>query len=418
MAELIPDQSGYLALHRLSIHLVLASDICFLSKLYIGILPDFTQRVLLLTLTVIAFMYWVIALLRGHLLAASLGALAVAIVFGQIIVFEANWDMAPNWSGAGQYAVFLSFLPIFIMARDGQAGHVTKLLALYSFAYAAIYIGWATAYQAGIVPRQFVSSILLSDTERGDRLFAYLGALSYAWYVALGRVRADPSAWSFSALLVCATANILTLSRVYLTCLGVVTILNLIGASTRTIRFICLGTMLGVGSVISYGLVDSRWNPFLLTSADSSGLGRALEFQVSQELYANSPVLGLGLASTPDYPPLISGISFFSPGDFGVAGVLLDFGILGIVLFLVSSAVSCAPIVITGDANQRILFLNGCTFVLYGCIAPVLFSPGGIFYFAANLGLWLAQTSRSQARPSRPPAMAACERLPASQASG
>jgi hypothetical protein len=384
-----------IAIHRVAIEIIIAADLCFSSRLYMGVLPDFAQRILLSTLLLLSSFYIGIAVLRGHMVPVLLAALAIGLVVGQIIVYDLNWGMEPNWTGAGQFSVFLTFVPFFIMSRDGLAPYLARRLAFYAMFYVFLYTGFVIAYRFGIVPRRIAEPLMMNDAERGERFFAYIGALAFAWYVSLGRVRDRASVYSVLMLFACALANLLTLSRVYLVCLVAVTSISLLQPPRWLIQTVCLGILVTISSVLLYGMVDTRWNPFFaFASGDNSGLGRALEYQVAQDLLARSPFFGLGLASSGEMPARLTGISFFSPGDLGAAGVWLDLGIFGLGLFLVSSIIACSRIHMLPNQSAEALFLNGCTLALYGSIAPVLFAPGGTFYFAAILGMWLAQEIR------------------------
>lgn len=388
-----------LPFHRAMIHVIIIADLCFSSRLYQAVLPDIAQRLLLSTLLLVSIGYLVISVLRGHVVPALLAVLAGGLILGQINVFAANWGMGINWPGIAQYSVFMCFIAIFVISRDGLAPYFIRTLVTYALIYVAFYIGFVAAYHAGVLPAQISRPLLLNDAERGDRFFAYGAALAFTWYFAIDRIRERVTVGTLLMFLACALANILTLSRVYLLCLMVVTALSVLRMPRWLIRAVGLGALFFVSGVLLYGMLDVRWNPFFtFASNDTSGLGRAFEYQVAQELLSRTPVWGLGLPSSPEQPALLTGVSFFSAGDLGTAGVLLDLGLLGLLLFFASSCVACSQIHIVPNSHANALFLTGCTLAFYGTIAPLLFSPGGTFYFAVILGMWLAQETRQTYR--------------------
>lgn len=377
------------------IHAIIAADLCFSSRLYMAILPEIAQRILLSTLLLVGLAYLGLALMRGHVVPVLLFLLAGGLIIGQLIVYQVNWGMAANPTGVAQYTVVLTFIVFFVIGRDGLADHAMRVLAIYALGYVCFYIAYVGAYFAGVLPPSFTTALLLRDIERGDRFFAYAGALAFSWYVALNRVRAHRTAGRIAVFGVCALANVLTLSRVYLACLAAVTILDLLRVPRAVIRIVCIGALCVASSVLLYGLVDTRWNPFFaLSGNDTSGIGRALEYQIAQDLLVRSPILGLGLSSSPEQPGLLTGISFFAAADLGMAGIVLDLGILGLSLFLIASWIACIRPPMLRDYRGDALNLTGCTLAMYGCIAPILFLPGGAFYFAAILGTWLAGDQR------------------------
>ncbi len=393
-----------LKFHRVMIHVIIVCDLCFSSRLYQAILPDIAQRLLLSTLLLVSIGYLAITVLRGHVVPALLAVLAGGLILGQINVFAANWGMDINWPGIAQYSVFMCFIVIFVISRDGLAPYFVRTLAIYAFIYVAFYIGFVLSYHAGVLPAQISRPLLLNDAERGDRFFAYAAALAFTWYIAIDTVRKRVTVGTLSLLLACALANILTVSRVYLLCLMVITALSICRMPRWLIRAVGVSALFIVSAVLLYGMVDTRWNPFYaFASNDTSGLGRAFEYQVAQELLSRSPIWGVGLFSSPEQPGLLTGISFFAAGDLGTAGVLLDLGLLGLLLFLVSSLIACSMIGIVPDLHANALFQTGCTLALYGTIAPILFAPGGTFYFAVILGMWLAQETRRTYRAALGP---------------
>lgn len=407
MSAAAPGRWNLLSLHRGAIHAIIVADLCFSSRLYMALLPDIAQRLLLSTLLLTGLAYLGLALMRGYVVPVLLFVVAAVLIIGQMMVYEMNWGMTANPAGAAQYTVILTFIVFFIVGRDGLSEYAINTLAVYALGYVCFYIAYVAAYFSGLLPPSFTTALLLNDADRGDRFFAYAGALSFSWYVALSRVRERRTQRRVAVFGLCVLANVLTLSRVYLACLAAVTAMELLRLPRAVIRIVCIGSLFFISAVLLYGLIDTRWNPFFaFSSNDASGLGRGLEYQIAQDLLMRSPILGLGLSSSPEQPGLLTGISFFSPGDLGMAGVMLDFGVVGLSLFLASSWIACTRLPTVKSYQADALNLTGCTLAMYGCIAPILFVPGGAFYFAAILGTWLSAGQGTHPETGRSGSMA------------
>lgn len=377
-------------LHKVLLNILMMADLCFSSRFYLGVAPELTQRLLLSSILIISVFYLSIALLRGHVIPILIYVLAVTLVCGQMIVFSINFSADINWNTAAQYSVFLSFMPVFVASRDGISNYIVKRLSVYAYAYVSLYIFYSIGNQFNLLPAQLTRPLILNDVERGERLFSYAGALAYAWFVSIKKLR-NFNVINFVLFTMTAAANLLTISRVYLLCLGIVTAMSLINFKRSTIRTVCLLSLVVVSLTLLYGLVDARWNPFFqFAGTDSSGLGRALEYDIARELISQSPILGYGVAVSPDFVVTLTGLGFFAGSDLGAVGLVLDYGIIGLLLYFVCALISTSYIPKLGWWADP-LFLKGSTLSIYGCIAPVLFAPGGVFYFAALFGIWLSQ---------------------------
>lgn len=382
-------------IHRMATHVLIGADLLYCSRLYLVFLPDFAQRLLLSTQILVSVFYIFIAVLRGYIAAVLISVACICLVIGQALIFEQSWSVPLNWNGIGQYGAFLSFVPIFIMARDEAAPYFVAMLVRYAVGYAFAYSLMSLMHSVGLLPPQITAPLTLNDLERGDRLYAHPGALAFAWYASLLLVQQRPTGLRAALFLVSALANVLTLSRVYLGCIAIVSALSVVRAPRRWIGIACFGTFGVLSAILVYGMIDTRWNPFFaFASNDTSGIGRALEYQIAQEIMGRSPMLGMGLTSFSDYHFSATGLSYFAPGDLGLVGVLLDYGAIGVLLFLVAAAIACAHNQLIPKPFDHAFFLLGCTFVLDSSISPNMFAPAGSFYFLVIFGLWLAQEAK------------------------
>ncbi|MHC2018718.1 hypothetical protein [Methylobacterium sp. CM6247] len=381
--------------HRIAIHCLVIADVLFSSRLYQSLLPDFAQRILLSTILLLSLIYFAIAVIRGHVLPVMIAVGAVSLVIGQMVVFSNNFSTQIDWNFSAQYIVFLSFLPIFVMSRDGMATLIAKVILAYALIYTLVYAVIGILYSAGLLPGALFTALLLNDAERGDRLFAYAGALAFAFYYSMGALQKNFTIKNLAIMMLCVAANYFTLSRVYLLCLTIVAVMNIVKLPRRIIALTSFGGFAIVSVGLLYGMADHSWNPFYaFASQDTSGFGRALEYQVLQDILPSNFVFGLGIPGAPGLGAQVTGLSFFASGDLGAVGVFCDLGLIGLLFYIIAAAISCSEIHIMQERFSTCFFQTGCMMVLYGSIAPVLFAPGGVFYFSAILGIWLAQELR------------------------
>ncbi|PSC03132.1 hypothetical protein SLNSH_20600 [Alsobacter soli] len=385
-----------LAIHRIVLHLLIIAELVFSSRLYLAFLPSFAQRLILALILLTSAGYTALALARGYFAAAFVQLVCLALIITQMLVFEGNTSLPVEWNGIGQYLTISLFVPIFMLCNYGLADRFMDVFGRYTTIYALLYVPFVLLHNFNLIPMQIVQPILSNDVERGDRLFAHSGALLYAWFLILGRLRFGFTFGRAIIVPMCLLALLLTVSRVYLTCAGVITVFFLARVPYSLTRVICLLALGTASAVLLYGALDPTWNPFAgYLDSDTSGRGRMLEYQVAQVLVQRSPIFGYGLPSSGDQAGFVTGLTFFAGNDLGAFGVYMDLGIIGLVLYFAASVLATQRLELPSEPFRSALFYAGCTLALDGCLSPMLFIPGGTIIFAVILGVWLAQKAQS-----------------------
>jgi hypothetical protein len=393
----------------MAINIFLLGDMLFTARVYRVFGDAIAQPVVLAIMAGISLFYAALAFLEGKFLPLLLYFGAVGLLINQLNVFSEITHAPVNPNSAFQHIAITTFIVFFMVSRAGLRDYMMNQVALFATAYSIFYTLAAVANFAGALPPALLEAITTTDIERGDRLFSYSTATAFAWFYWLYRFRSVPNMTNLALMTVCALAIILSLSRVFIVFVAVITLLSIITTSKLTIRAVCLGALGTVSAVYFYGLFDQSWNPFKLLTSDSSGLARSLEYETIRYLLWQNPITGVGIPSFQTEVERLTGNLFFAAGDLGALGPWFDFGLYGLVLFFIGSFIATMPPTRIDDSFAQPLFLTGCMMAGYGCLAPVLFSPGGSTYFALLLGLWL---DRGRSGPSTlPPAGVIADRV-------
>lgn len=388
-------------IHRSSVHLLLFADLLFSSRLYrIGDMA-FMQPLLLGLCAGFVTFYFVFTLLRGYLRPAALLVAALLLIVMQLNVFADLAGVAVKLNAGFQFFWALTFIAFFLAIKDGHGRYLANALLFYASLYAVIYTALALAFNFGLVGADALGILVADDAERGQRLFSYTIASGYAWFGWLYRLRERRSWGALIMLAISGLAIYLALSRVVTVCLVLMTIAALRGYTLNSIGKVCLAVLLIVSAISIYGVFDTRWNPFGLLTSDTSGAFRMWEYEVARDLLREHFVLGIGIAPGVEEAWQFVQQDFFAPSDLGVLGIWFDLGLAGLFCFLAGSFIACRPGVKMETSLGAPLVLTGCLMTAYGCIAPVIFYPAGVTYFAILLGFWLQGRDDSQQAQER-----------------
>lgn len=379
-----------LALHRCVIHLLLIADLLFTSRIYRAIETIPTQPLLLGSATLLIAVYLVMALWRGFGWAPFLLILLLALLLCQMVVFSSIADVPVNWNAGFQFCWLFTFIIFFLAIEDGHGEYLGKTLFLYASIYIFVYVVMSLLLRLGLLPVTAFPGMVLDDAERGHRLFNYGIASAYAWFGWTQRFRIMRSTKSLVMLGVSGLAIYFSFSRVISIAIILLTLIYLSGVNLRSIgRFAFLLFAL-VSAVIIFGVFDTDWNPFIYFSRDSSGSFRLQEYELARALLRLHPSLGIGIPPNAEEAWDLIQQDYFAASDLGLMGVWFDWGLAGVLLFVAGSYVSCSPRVICASEWNAPLVLTGCLMAVYGCIAPVIFYPAGVTYFAVLAGFFLA----------------------------
>ncbi len=395
-------QSGQVAVqfHKVTIHLLLIFDVIFSSRMN-RILGDWLQPVVLSSSAAIVLYFAVLAFISGYVwqLLLLMGSLWLVMHQLQQSSTITSLPYVPNLGF--MFTFTMTFAVYFMVSKLQLRAYLVRTLAFYATIYAVSYTIVAVLYSVGALPHQVFEPLILSDIERGDRLFAYSAASAFAWLYWL-EMRGKSPFMGNIMLALCGIGIILTLSRYFIICVALITLLRMASVSQRNIGRFCFVILSIAAVVYLYGLVNVDWNPFSGFSGDSSGDTRIKEYDAARFALLAHPLFGFGLTADDKAVSAVVGDLFFSSGDIGIIGIWWDFGLIGIVLFMIGSYICCKPISGLSSDLAGPLFLTGCMMVLYNAVAPIIFYAGGSNYFCIILGLYLDQSSaqRGGAGPS------------------
>jgi hypothetical protein len=377
-----------LVVHKVAIQAILWCDLLFTSRIYRVIDTAIMQPLLLGILAGIACAYTVLAVLERRYTEVLVQVLYVGLVATEMLHFGELVSTPVNPNAAFQYLLVTNFISFGTFITAGLSSFVLWQLLRVSFAYACFYAAIAVLYTFNSVPNDIVSALILNDVERGERLFNHLGATAFAWFYFLSQVRRKPQIASLTGMLVCGLSIYLTLSRVYIVCIVLVSSLWLARFRLSTVRVICLAVLWVASLTYFYGLVEPAWNPFALFSTDTSGSVRADEYETNRYFVQRDFIWGAGIPSEQKDVEKLTGNYFFAASDLGTFGVWFDFGLFGLGLFIAGSHVVCHVVDQVEERFRAALVLTGCMFASYSCIAPAIFYPTGGTFFAIILAYW------------------------------
>ncbi|MDB5525909.1 MAG: hypothetical protein JWM58_3672 [Rhizobium sp.] len=402
----VPLQAGrHLWLHRPAMHALLICDVLFTSRVYLVPGIPILQPLLLGTSAALILFYAAFAYMRGHIFPVLLLMSCIALIINQLYVFEALSSVPLQFNSAFQFVWVMTFIVFFVISKDGNRHYLVNTLFMYASLYVVFYVAVALLNEFHILPAQLLRPLILEDHERGQRLFNYSAASAFAWFGWLYRAKTGPSMKTIVMLAICGLAIFLTLSRVFMLILILLTFAYLFRLGMSMIKVLCLSALWTASVFNLYGFVDSDWNPFALFSGDSSGSFRMLEYNVARIFLLQNPLSGIGIAPSSTDSWHLLGYDFFAAGDLGITGVWFDLGLFGLVLFFIGSHIACKPVRDIDASFRWPLVLTGCLMAGYGCIAPVIFYPAGATYFAILLGLWLDRRKVKSAQPLDTPLM-------------
>jgi hypothetical protein len=325
----------------------------------------------------------------GYFGPALIWTLGVALIAAQLFNFSKMFGTAIEINTAFQFMWPLTFIVFFVASREGYREYIAKTLFVYATIYSVLFSILAVALFLKVLPSDISEPLAAEDVERGTRLFGYLIAVTFAWFGWLFRVRKSPTVIGILFLATCAIAMVLSQSRVITILAASLTILALLRVSATSIRISSLTIVWSAAAISIYGLIDQSWNPYSIFSLDSSGKFRMWEYELARDLISKNFFSGVGFAPTQWHLWNFLNYNYFSANDLGIFGVWVDWGLIGLVIFLIAGHISCASVRGMPELLRVPLFQVGCLMAAYGCIAPIIIYPGGATYFAVLFGYWL-----------------------------
>ena len=365
-------------------HLLLVFDFIYESRLN-RIMGDWAQPLILSSVVLIVAFFGVLAFLFGYVYQVAVLLGFIWLILHQLHQFSDVTGVAYIANLGFGFSFSFTFIAFFALSTLGLRDYMLKWLVIYGSIYTILYLLMGIMYVAGVLPQLLLAPLTLNDVERGQRLYNYQAASAFIWFYWFN-LRAKGGLFGIGMAIVSGLAVLLTLSRVYILCTALVTVLSLIVKKKR-VGHICFLLLASAAAVYLYGLIDEQWNPFSFFSGDSSGNTRILEYDAVRYQILAHPLWGIGFISDSDGTAALIGNIFFAAADVGISGVWWDFGFIGVLILLVGSYICCRPLkglpVKLGDP----LYLTGCLIAVYGCLAPIILYPGGVVFFSIILGL-------------------------------
>lgn len=385
---------------KLIAHVFLLADLLFNSRLYRLFGVAAFQPVLLGLGAAIMFGAFAWGVFRGYLTTSVLAIILLGLMVHQMYFFSSQSLVLPQVNSIFQYLWLLSFVVFYALFSEGLFASASRFLVGYSSAYVMLYVVLSLATILNVIPSDFFAPLTLLDLERGARVFIYAPAAAYAWFFWLQKCRVDRNRLNVAMCFLCAAAIGLSLSRVYILVVSLVTCFMLCKLSPRSLGYVCAVLFFAAAGFNLFGLVDVDWNPYSEFAGDSSGSYRIIEYELARFFIDKNPLFGFGLAPTPKAAGLVLTNDFFSASDIGPTGVWFDWGITGLLLFIIGSAITFIPYKPGPEADFNApLYLTACVLGLYGCLAPLIFTGGATFFGFIFAGWLYSRKQRIRGRP-------------------
>jgi hypothetical protein len=249
-----------------------------------------------------------------------------------------------------------------------------------------------------------IEAIVLSDVERGARLYLYAGLACFTYFYWLVQYRTKATAWNLFFLGLAASASVLSLSRVYLLLLFCLTVLFICQPKPATVTITARLLFFAGSAFVLSGMVYTSLNPFEFFAGDSSGSYRAMEYDVVRNRIQMDPLSGFGLSPVMELSKPFLGPFQIYASDLGSLGVWFDFGAIGLILYFLVLWVCSRPSRSLPFEHGWPLFLTGALMTADGCISPMATADGGATITGLILAAGLtAKASQLRERAPRRP---------------
>ena len=186
--------------------------------------------------------------------------------------------------------------------------------------------------------------------------------------------------------------------------LGTYTVLR----NTKRVGVLCFLAFFVASLVLIVGLNDHAFRPFdMFGSNDSSATIRSLSYEATKYFVRDYWLFGVGLASSRDDTINLMATTTFFFSDIGAVGVFYTGGVVGLIIFMMISAISA----FSGFFLQALGFeradadglaLAGCACTSLGIIAPDLWSGSSTVLSAIFIAAFYVYLKNRPTRPGRP----------------
>ncbi len=362
------------------LHVFLAGDMLLASRFFEFV--GFFVRSPLFYLTVACLPYFFIrAVQRSYLPEITIFALAALGMLAQNFHFAAISRQPLNFNSIAQFNAVFCFVVFanFVRARD--VDYLLRAIYLYSCVYVVVYVAASTSIFLHLMPGDIEARLTESDPERGARILIVASATLYCVYFSYFKL-VETRAWRYAAMLAFAlTGLIMSQSRLLLVIVGFVQILSPVLPGRRGLSIVCFGGFLALSGVILYGMYDPHWNPFVIFGDDTSARIRTGAYDTVRQILWAHPLAGAGIAASDADMVAFTSNPTLSAADLGPIGIWLVFGLVGVVVYVISVYMQCFCTQFGGCgsvSNSKAVQYTGCIIGFFGCLTPTWFN-GSLF---------------------------------------
>jgi hypothetical protein len=376
-----------LFLHTLLIgHVLLSSE-------FLVITGETSRFVISLILACSVGYFFILACLQFRFVELTIFTLIALVLTASTVSYAQTFSRELNLSTLLQWYGVLSFIAFSYFVREGMFESVLRTLFIYCAIYSLLYLLGAYLLSQGTLDAFLDTHLVLPDSERMNRLFLAQFVACFAFMSSMIRIKKQFSIRYLFIAAITLGAIVLSLSRVFIAVVLLVSVAYIIGFRAKLIGFASFALFFAISIYLIYGIVDPHFDPFEFSATDQSALQRDLSFSVMRPFIFKYPILGVGLPNNRDDLSHLLGPDR-SPSDLGVVGIWFVFGLIGVFLYIYSAFICCSQKLSNmkleaGSADA--LMLTGNCLGLYACISPNIWVGSGSIFFGIAIAARLSR---------------------------
>jgi hypothetical protein len=370
----------FLSILGLAFYIIAASRV---TEVFSGL--EIVRQICLTGMISIAVLSVVLAVVLREVLAPVVIAFFIASIPFSAWVFSAatGTEYVPL-SGGNFYSGALVGI-FYLTWRHGDPQRFLRAIYLITTVYAVVYVLLWVGLTAGVITLPEEAKILTAadaGSGRGARLVLANAFATYGLAVAVVAMNRRPNVRDGLCVILFATCFYLAQSRVIAALvLAVMTAYTIIRLprprlpSPKIFQGAAFAVFVAGLTASIYVAVTPGVNPFSGDRYNLSAWARSEEIIIAQRLIPEHAWLGIGIPNgIRAYAP-ISDVSFFYPSDIGLVGVLVSYGIPGLMLYFAIICGACfATAKLTDIVEPRFAYafgLTGAILTLYSVLAAV-----------------------------------------------
>lgn len=366
----------FLAIMGLTLHIISVSRF---TEVFSG-LEIIRQACLIGMISIAVLSIPLAAVLREVIAPVAIAVTIASIPFSAWVFSAATGTEYVPLSGGDYYSG--AMVGIFYLTwKHGDAQALLRAIYVIAIVYAVVYLLiWAGLVTGAISLPKEAKILLAADagSNRGARIILSNTFATYGMAVAVVGMNRRPNVRAGICLILFATCFYLAQSRV----IAALVVMGMIAYTA--IRLPRPKVVQGAAfAIFSAGLIASIYvavtpgvNPFSDDRYNLSQWARSEEILIAQRLIPQHAWLGIGIPNgIRAYAPL-SDVNFFYPADIGLVGVLVSYGIPGLMLYFAIICGACfATSKLAGVVEPRFVYalgLTGAILTVYSVLATVL----------------------------------------------